>query len=128
MAVVKATKKTAERAVADIDWARIDAMTDEDIARQIAGNPDAAPDLSDEQLDRAVFGDRLRRIREAMHLSQTGFAERFRIPVASLRDWEQGRRKPDAATQAYLTVIARDPEAVRRALAADDSVSARAGE
>jgi putative transcriptional regulator len=34
-------------AIAATDWAAIDAMTDEDIARQIAENPDAAPDLSD---------------------------------------------------------------------------------
>ena len=43
--------------------------------------------------------------------------ERFQIPVASLRDWEHGRRMPDAATRAYLTVIEREPEAVQRALA-----------
>jgi putative transcriptional regulator len=33
-----------------------------------------------------------------------------------LRDWEQGAAVPDQSTRAYLTVIARDPEAVRKAL------------
>ncbi len=90
MAIVRVTKKMAEKAIAKIDWKRIDAMTDEDIAAQVASNPDAAP---------------------------LPFAERFRIPAASLRDWEQGRRLPDAATQAYLTVIERNPRAVETALA-----------
>jgi hypothetical protein len=33
-----------------------------------------------------------------------------------LRDWEQGRTEPDQPARAYLTVIARDPEGVLRAL------------
>ena len=36
---------------------------------------------------------------------------------APLQDWEQGRRRPDRAARAYLTVIARHPEAVVEALA-----------
>jgi putative transcriptional regulator len=36
--------------------------------------------------------------------------------VSTLRDWEQGRFEPDAAARAYLTVIAREPDIVRRAL------------
>jgi putative transcriptional regulator len=85
--------------------------------RPVAGDPDAASLLSDEEIERALFADRVRAIRAALHLSQNAFAERFRIPAASLRDWEQGRRLPDAATQAYLTVIERDPRAVEAALA-----------
>ena len=54
--------------------------------------------------------------RHAPSLSQNAFAARFGIPVGSLRDWEQGRRAPDAAAQSYLRVIARMPEAVARAL------------
>ena len=42
----------------------------------------------------------------------------FRIPLGALRDWEQGRSAPDQPARAYLTVIARDPEGVRRALPA----------
>jgi putative transcriptional regulator len=38
--------------------------------------------------------------------------------TSSLRDWEQGRTVPDQPAQAYLTVIAHDPEGVSRALAA----------
>jgi hypothetical protein len=40
------------------------------------------------------------------------------IPLGTLRDWEQGRREPDQPARAFLTVIARDPEGVKRALQA----------
>ena len=39
-------------------------------------------------------------------------------PSGMLRGWEQGRKEPDAAARAYLTVIGREPEAVGRALGA----------
>ncbi len=44
------------------------------------------------------------------------FAARYRIPAETVRDWAQGRSEPDAVAQAYLHVIAREPEMVRRAL------------
>jgi putative transcriptional regulator len=49
-------------------------------------------------------------------LTQGEFAARYHIPLGTLRDWEQGRTTPDQPTQAYLTVIARSPEGVQRAL------------
>jgi putative transcriptional regulator len=55
-------------------------------------------------------------IRRALGISQEDFAARYRIPIGTLRDWEQGRVAPDQAARAYLTVIARNPEAVRKAL------------
>jgi putative transcriptional regulator len=54
--------------------------------------------------------------RRALGLSQEDFAARYHIPIGTLRDWEQGRVEPDQAARAYLTVIARDPDAVHRAL------------
>jgi len=50
------------------------------------------------------------------NLSQEEFAERYHIPLGTLRDWEQGRAEPDQPTRAYLTVIARDPDHVNRTL------------
>lgn len=47
MAIVKVTEEMVREALRSTDWAAIDAMTDEDIARQIAENPEAAPDMSD---------------------------------------------------------------------------------
>ena len=49
-------------------------------------------------------------------LTQEEFAARYRIPLGTLRDWEQGPSEPDQPARAYLTVIAHDPEGVRRAL------------
>ena len=110
---VRVTPEMAEQAVREIDWARIDAMTDEDIARAVAEDPDAAPLLSDEE----ALAGRVRLIRRRLGLTQEGFGERFGIPVATVRDWKQARRKPDAALWSYLRVIEREPEAVARALA-----------
>ncbi|MFC7738307.1 helix-turn-helix domain-containing protein [Roseomonas sp. GCM10028921] len=60
----------------------------------------------------------VRLLRKQSGLSQSEFAKRYRIPLGTLRDWEQGRREPDAAALAYLRVIEREPEAVARAFAA----------
>lgn len=55
-------------------------------------------------------------IRKAERLTQEAFAKRYGFAFSTVRDWEQGRRKPDRAARVLLTVIAREPEAVRRAL------------
>jgi putative transcriptional regulator len=56
-------------------------------------------------------------IRRRLKLSQEEFAAQFRIPVGTVRDWEQRRTEPDAAAKAYLRVIALEPDIVRKALA-----------
>lgn len=104
-------------ALAATDWAAIDAMTDEDIARQIADNPDAAPDLSEVPAEhlRIVHppgGVSVRGIRAKLNLTQREFADRFGFPIGTLRDWEQGRYQPDHATRTLLFVIERNPELV----------------
>jgi putative transcriptional regulator len=60
--------------------------------------------------------DDVHAIREKSGLSQTQFAERYGFSPRTLQDWEQGRRTPDSAVRAYLTVIDRDPAAVEKAL------------
>ena len=52
----------------------------------------------------------------ASALSQTAFARAFRINVGRLRDLEQGRATADSALLAYLGIIDREPDPVRRAL------------
>ncbi len=96
------------------DWREADALTDEDILRRALSDPDAQP-LSDAQLQR-MKRPNPKVVRHALGLSQEEFAQRFRIPVGTLRDWEQGRVEPDQAARAYLTVIARIPDAVLMAL------------
>jgi putative transcriptional regulator len=59
---------------------------------------------------------RARKLRRVLGLTQEEFAARYRTPIGTLRDWEQGRAEPDQPARAYLTVIAHDPEGVRRSL------------
>lgn len=49
-------------------------------------------------------------------LSQAQFAERYGIPVATVRDWEQGRSRPEKGMRSYLRVIAKMPDEVQEAL------------
>ena len=58
----------------------------------------------------------VKRIRNARGYTQARFAATYGFSVDAIRNWEQGRRKPDAAARALLTVIAKEPEAVERAL------------
>lgn len=61
MPIVKVSKAEVDAYLKDFDWSKSDAMTDEDIARQIAENPDAAPELTEEWFEHAdvMEGDRL---------------------------------------------------------------------
>jgi putative transcriptional regulator len=78
-------------------------------------DPDALP-YTDEEFELGLGASLARRARAITGLSQAAFAARYHVPAASLRDWEQGRRSPDAATKSYLRVIATMPEAVAKAL------------
>ncbi len=78
-------------------------------------DPDAQP-RSSALLARMKHTPRAKLVRRALGLTQEEFADRFRIPIGTLRDWEQGASEPDQAARAYLTVIARNPEAVIKAL------------
>jgi putative transcriptional regulator len=90
-------------------------MTQSAIQRAALADPDAQP-LSLSDLKRMKRTPQAKIIRRALGLTQEEFAARYRIPLGTLRDWEQGRAMPDQPTQAYLTVIARSPEEVQRAL------------
>jgi putative transcriptional regulator len=58
----------------------------------------------------------IRKVRRKMGLSQSEFATRFGFPPATLRNWEQGRARPDAPTRVLLAVIAKHPETVEEVL------------
>jgi len=58
----------------------------------------------------------VRELRQAMGLSQAQFATKFGFPPATLRNWEQGRSRPDAPTRVLLAVVAKHPEAVEDVL------------
>ena len=68
---------------------------------------------------RVVLPDQIdvKLIRIKARMSQAEFARAFCINPRTLQEWEQGRRKPDATTRAYLAVISKKREAVLDALA-----------
>lgn len=57
-----------------------------------------------------------RAIRKRTGLSQAAFARQIGVPVATLRNWEQGRRRPDGPARVLLALLAKDPEIVKRTL------------
>jgi putative transcriptional regulator len=105
----------------DTDWDAVAALTDEQVHAAALADPDAQPIPlgSDEEmaklgLHRVV---NVKKLRERLGLTQEIFAATYRIPIGTLRDWEQRRKLPDAPARAFLTVIARAPEAVASLLA-----------
>ena len=101
------------------DWSRFDAMSQAQRHAAATRDPDAKP-LTPADFKRMKRTPQVKLIRRALGLTQEEFCGRFHIPLGTLRDWEQGAAVPDQSTRAYLTVIARDPEAVRRALTSAD--------
>ncbi|MBI5477235.1 MAG: helix-turn-helix domain-containing protein [Deltaproteobacteria bacterium] len=62
--------------------------------------------------------DDVKRVRRRLHQSQTEFASMIGVSVATLRNWEQGRRVPEGPARALLRVASRNPAAVKQALTA----------
>jgi putative transcriptional regulator len=59
----------------------------------------------------------VRKIREKLHKSQSEFAHMIGVSVATLQNWEQGRRQPEGPARALLVVAAKAPNVVAKALA-----------
>ncbi|HEX3810726.1 MAG TPA: helix-turn-helix domain-containing protein [Rhizomicrobium sp.] len=87
--------------------------------------------ISDDEIEKAAQSDpgnpphdvskmrkvaRVKTLRRSLNLTQEEFSSRYRIPLGTLRDWEQGRSEPDQPARAYLAVIAGDPKGTQRAL------------
>lgn len=105
---IKASRPKADRA-------KLAATTEEDITRHMledGENPEAAPGTFFEDLPPA-------RIREQIGMTQVEFARTLRIPVATLRNWEQGRVGIDPAARALFRILSRDPKHALKALAPD---------
>jgi putative transcriptional regulator len=69
-------------------------------------------DVTSEGMERALKARAIRMARTGLGLSQDEFASRFRVPVGTLRDWEQARVTPPDFAVAYARVIAAMPEKV----------------
>ena len=59
----------------------------------------------------------VRKIRGRLGLSQEAFAETYGFALSAVRDWEQGRRRPERSARILLKIVEKEPEAVKRALA-----------
>src|SRR5690348_6076645 len=94
-------------------------MTSEEAYQSALADPDNQP-LSEEQSACMRRVPHPRAIREGLGLTQREFARTFQIALGTLRDWEQGTRRPDSAARAYLRVIEEMPDTVRAALNAPD--------
>lgn len=124
MAKVRMQKAAAEAEMAKVDWAAVDAITDEEIAAGIEADPDAAPDLTLRVLQTRFrdshwplpAGRRVRLVRMALGLSQSEFSAAYHIPLRTLQGWERGARAMDETAAAYIRAIAFEPDRVRRAL------------
>jgi putative transcriptional regulator len=99
------------------DWAHLLAMTDEEAEANARSDPDAQP-IPQARLAAMRRVSRVKVLRQRLGMTQAEFAQAFHLPISTLRDWEQRRSMPDAPARALLLAIERDPDAMRRLLAA----------
>jgi putative transcriptional regulator len=98
---------------ARIDRAKIDATTEADIRRHMIEDGQDETNLSGFA---PVIPPRL--LRKRLGMTQMEFARALRIPVSTLRNWEQGRVLPDPAARSLLVIVARNPKVALKTLAA----------
>ena len=94
-------------------------MKDEDFNGIMEGIEDATAFVQGKH-SRAhvVAGPDIKALRKRIKMTQAMFAKTYCLPLGTVKDWEQGRRQPDAPARALLAVIEKNPEAVKKALAA----------
>jgi putative transcriptional regulator len=102
----------------EADWARFDAITEEEAYQNALDDPDNPP-LTPERLAKMRRIPNPIRLRERLGLTQKEFAAQFHISLGTVRDWETGVRRPDGTAKTYLRVIEKIPDAVRQALNED---------
>lgn len=96
------------------------AKDDENVRRILAGLDEVAEITEGRGAPARVYPPAsvdVRGIRARLNMTQSQFAARFGFAIGTLRDWEQGRRQPEASARVLLRVIEREPDAVERALA-----------
>lgn len=113
----------SELDLSKVDWTKVDATTDAEIARQAREDEDTAPVFTMAEI--LAVGARVapeeiedvRTLRQRLGLSQESFAARYGFSVDAIRQYESRRRTPAGPIRTLLRVIAREPDAVMRALA-----------
>lgn len=95
--------------------------SDDEIAAAVGADPDQAQVWTEAAMERARLDEATRdlhgelRLRRRLGISQIEFANRYRLALGSLRNWEQGCSAPDRAAKVLLAAIAADPEGVAAA-------------
>ncbi len=100
------------------DWKRLAEMTEEEIEANAQSDPDNPP-ITEEELKFFRRVVNVREVRQRQKLTQQQFSDRYRIPLGTLRDWEQRVHTPDGAATTLLRVIDKYPEIVLEVLAAE---------
>jgi DNA-binding transcriptional regulator YiaG len=95
-----------------MDWAKFDALTDEQVAEAVARDPDAVPSTP-EQLARMRRISPARYTRQKLAMSPRKFAETYGIPLETQQKWERHEAEPTVVELAYLRAIERNPEIAR---------------
>ncbi len=112
MALVRRTMENIRRLKLRINRVKIDATTEADIRRHIR------EDDQDETILAGFAPVPPQLLRKQLGMTQDEFARALRIPLSTLRNWEQGRVLPDPAARSLLTIVAKNPKAALKALAA----------
>lgn len=93
-------------------------MNDEDFNGIVAGLNDAiAFAAGDAARGRVVAPPDVKAIRRRARLTQGQFAAIYKLPLGTVRDWEQGRRQPETGSRLYLRMIEADPNGVQDIIA-----------
>lgn len=110
--MAKVVRRTAAQAAqtAYVDPAQLAATTDSDIERQMA------EDGEDSSADHDDWHPSAVQVRRQLKLTQAEIAKLLGMPLATWRNWEQGRTAIDAPGRALLFLLQREPEAVLRAM------------
>ena len=113
MAIVHRTLEQIRRMKPKTDRTKINKTTDADIRRHMMEDGQSyAGDLS----SFPVIPPQI--LRKHLGMTQSEFSKALRIPLSTLRNWEQGRVLPDPAARALLTIVAKNPKIALKALAA----------
>jgi putative transcriptional regulator len=112
MSVIRKAKNELGRG--RVDRAKLAKVTEADIARWKA--QDGYADFEFTKEARFVPAVDVRAIREEIGLTQWEFAQRYRLSLRTIQEWEQGRKQPSEAARVLLFAISREPKALAKAL------------
>lgn len=115
MSIVRKSNEQIRKAKGRVNVAKVRATTEADITQH--KQDDGFADNRRWRPGRVVLpAPDVRAIREALHLSQEAFAQRFGLSERTVQQWEQRRSAPEGAARVLLQVIAHDPVAVELAV------------